>query len=235
MHVPTTWYVISLRFDIVYIFLYYLAFVMKTSTLIMFTTTILLATLVLQTTDYVLATTSPTIVQAGEATTPLAVFSPQIAEIDAGESITWINPTKVAEPHTITFFLDNSTNTGIVSPLAVSNTTKFMTIPPGSNNEPIILPGDNKTGMNTIIAINARLYNPATIDSQGAVSFLKLNSNYSMTGTEKYVNSGWILPEGLEKQYPGSGNTFTVTFEKSGTYDYLCVIHPWMAGSVRVR
>jgi plastocyanin len=89
--------------------------------------------------------------------------------------------------------------------------------------------------MNTIVAINARLYNPATIDSQGAVSFLKLNSNYSMTGTERYVNLGWILPEGLKKQYPGSGNTFTVTFEKSGTYDYLCVIHPWMAGSIRVR
>ena len=63
---------------------------------------------------------------------------------------------------------------------------------------------------------------------------MNLNSNYSMTGTEKYVNSGWILPKGLEQQYPGSGNTFTVTFERPGSYDYLCVIHPWMTGGVRV-
>lgn len=205
--------------------------------IVAFTTTILLATQVLQmTSNHASATTtSPTIVQAGEATTPLAVFSPQTVEINAGESITWTNPTKVAEPHTITFFLDNSTVAGIVSPLSVSNTTKFMTLPPGSNNEPILLPGDNKTGMNSIIAINARIYNPATIDSQGTVNFLELNSNYSMTGTEKYVNSGWILPVGLEQQYPGSGNAFTVTFERPGTYDYLCVIHPWMVGSVRVR
>jgi plastocyanin len=212
---------------------------MKTFTLMIvaFTTTILLATQVLQmTSNHASATTtSPTIVQAGEATTPLAVFSPQTVEINAGESITWTNPTKVAEPHTITFFLDNSTVAGIVSPLSVSNTTKFMTLPPGSNNEPILLPGDNKTGMNSIIAINARIYNPATIDSQGTVNFLELNSNYSMTGTEKYVNSGWILPVSLEQQYPGSGNAFTVTFERPGTYDYLCVIHPWMVGSVRVR
>jgi plastocyanin len=209
---------------------------MKTITLLIIPIVILLATQVLQmTSNHASATTSPTIVQAGEATTPLAVFSPQTVEINAGESVTWTNPTKVAEPHTITFFLDNSTMAGIVSPLSVSNTTKFMTLPPGSNNEPILLPGDNKTGMNTIIAVNARIYNPSTIDSQGAVGFLKLNSNYSMTGTEKYVNSGWILPEGLEQQYPGSGNTFTVTFEKPGTYGYLCVIHPWMAGSVRVR
>jgi plastocyanin len=200
------------------------------------TTTILLAIQVLQmTNNYALATTSSTIVQSGEATTPLAVFSPQTVEINAGESVTWTNPTKVAEPHTITFFLDNSTKSGIVAPLAVSNTTKFMTIPPGSNNEPILLPADNNTDMNTIIAVNARNFNPTAIDSQGAVSFLKLNSNYSMKGTEKYVNSGWILPKGLEQQYPGSGNTFTVTFEKPGTYNYICVIHPWMTGSVRVR
>lgn len=211
---------------------------MKTFTLMIAitTTTILLATQLLQmTNNYASATTSPTIVQAGEATTPLAVFSPQTVEINAGESVTWTNPTKVAEPHTITFFLDNSTNSGIVAPLAVSNTTKFMTIPPGSNNEPLLLPSDNKTGMNTIIAVNARNFNPTAIDSEGVVSFLKLNSNYSMKGTEKYVNSGWILPKGLEQQYPGSGNTFTVTFEKPGTYDYICVIHPWMTGSVRVR
>ena len=210
---------------------------MKTFTLmIVAVATILSAIQVLQmTNNYASATTSSTIVQSGEATTPLAVFSPQTVEINAGESVTWTNPTKVAEPHTITFFLDNSTNSGIVAPLAVSNTTKFMTIPPGSNNEPLLLPSDNKTGMNTIIAVNARNYNPTAIDSQGAVSFMKLNSNYSMTGTEKYVNSGWILPKGLEQQYPGSGNTFTVTFEKPGTYDYICVIHPWMTGSVRVR
>jgi plastocyanin len=198
--------------------------------------TILSAIQVLQmTNNYASATTSSTIVQSGEATTPLAVFSPQTVEINAGENVTWINPTKVAEPHTITFFLDNSTNSGIVAPLSVSNTTKFMTIPPGSNNEPILLPADNNTGMNTIIAVNARNFNPTAIDSEGVVSFMKLNSNYSMKGTEKYVNSGWILPKGLEQQYPGSGNTFTVTFEKPGTYDYICVIHPWMTGSVRVR
>ena len=122
--------------------------------IVAFTTTILLATQVLQmTNNHASATTSPTIVQAGEATTPLAVFSPQTVEINAGESVTWTNPTKVAEPHTITFFLDNSSMAGIVSPLAVSNTTKFMTIPPGSNNEPILLPSDNITGMSTIILL----------------------------------------------------------------------------------
>jgi plastocyanin len=207
---------------------------MKIFVLMIVAAILLLATQVLQmTNNYGSATTSSTVVQTGEATTPLAVFSPQKVEINAGESVTWTNPTRVAEPHTATFFLDNRTNAGIVAPFVVPNSTKFMTAPPGSNNEPILM-SDNQTGMSTVVAVNARTYNPTAIDSRGAVNFIKLNSNYSMTGTEKYVNSGWILPEGLEQQYPGSGNTFTITFEKPGTYDYLCVIHPWMTGSVRV-
>jgi hypothetical protein len=50
------------------------------------------------------------------------------------------------------------------------------------------------SGTNTIVAINARTYEPVVIDTQGNVTFMKPNANYSMTGTEKYINSGWFLP-----------------------------------------
>ncbi len=56
-----------------------------------------------------------------------------------------------------------------------------------------------------------------------------------MNGSEKYVNSGWLLPKGQEQSYPGSGNTFTVTFQKAGTYSYICGLHPWMVGTVVVK
>jgi plastocyanin len=122
---------------------------------------------------------------------------------------------------------------GVESPLGVSNNTEFTAIPPGSNNGPILIPGEE--GMNTLIAINARTFNPTVIDSQGAVQFMNPNANYSMTGDEKYVNSGWLLPSALEGLFPGSGNTFSMTFEEPGTYGYLCILHPWMTGSVVVE
>ena len=170
----------------------------------------------------------------GNTTAPWTVFVPQETRINAGDTVVWDNPTEgAAEPHTVTFVLDNSTMAGVVSPLGVSNTTEFTVTPPGSNNEPILIPGEG--GMNTLIAVNARTFNPTIIDSQGAVQFMDPNANYSMTGDEKYVNSGWFLPTGLEGLYPGSGNTFSVTFETPGTYEYLCIIHPWMTGSVVVE
>ncbi len=30
-------------------------------------------------------------------------------------------------------------------------------------------------------------------------------------------------------------NSFTVTFEQQGTYDYFCALHPWMTGQVVVN
>lgn len=68
-------------------------------------------------------------------------FIPQKVEINTGQSITWINPTTVGEPHTVTFVFDNKTMAGVVSPLAVLNSTQFTPIPHGSNNQPVMMPG----------------------------------------------------------------------------------------------
>ena len=62
------------------------------------------------------------------------VYVPDKVEVKVGhKSVNWYNPTDVGEPHTVTFVLDNSTMAGVVSPLFISNTTKFASIPPNSN------------------------------------------------------------------------------------------------------
>ena len=62
--------------------------------------------------------------------------------------------------------------------------------------------------------MNARSYIPTVIDSQGNVKHLPPpNANYTMIGSEKYVNSGWLIPKG-QQFLPGSSTTFTVTFLK---------------------
>jgi plastocyanin len=184
------------------------------------------------------AATDEVKVQAGggNATGLWTIFAPQEVEVKIGQSVTWYNPTQgVAEPHTVTFVFDNNKLTDVVSPLAVSNTTRFMPLPPGSNNEPLLITDKTGTGMNTIFALNARSHQPVSIDSQDNVKFMNPNANYSLAGSEKYANSGWLVPEGHEQEFPNSGTTFTVTFKKSGTYDYMCVFHPWMKGSVIVK
>ena len=152
----------------------------------------------------------------------LTAFAPQQVQIYVGQSVTWDNPSVVGEPHTVTFVLDNKTATDIVSPFGVPNSTQFSSIPAGSNNEPLKAPGPG----NVVIAVNARSYVPTVIDSQGNVKHLPpTNAEYSMIGSEKYVNSGWLLPKGQQQGFPGSSTAFTVTFQKAGTYNYLCELH----------
>jgi plastocyanin len=184
----------------------------------------------------------------GVGNAAIILFSPQQVQIKAGQSITWYNPTPVPEPHTVTFVLNNNDNKSyaadLIAPFTVSsstttNSTQIMPIIPNSNSEPLMSPDNN-----AIIAVNKRAYNPVVVTEDSTtggggggknVTYMKQNANYSMSGTEDYVNSGWLLPKGGENLYPGSGNTFTMTFQKTGTYDYLCIIHPYMTGRVIVK
>jgi plastocyanin len=183
----------------------------------------------------------------GVGNAAIILFSPQQVQIKAGQSVTWYNPTPVPEPHTVTFVLNNNNNNksyvaDLIAPFTITttttaNSTQIMPLIPNSNSEPLMTPDDN-----AIIAINKRAYNPVVVieDSPTTgggknVTYMKQNANYSMSGTEDYVNSGWLLPKGQENLYPGSGNTFTMTFQKPGTYDYLCIIHPYMTGRVIVK
>lgn len=47
---------------------------------------------------------------------------------------------------------------------------------------------------------------------------------HTVTSTSKLFDSGLIQP----------GQSFSYDFKTAGEYDYYCVLHPWMKGSVRV-
>jgi plastocyanin len=171
---------------------------------------------------------------AGNASMSLSVFSPQTVKISVGESVTWINPTKVPEPHTVTFVMSNETYAEIFTPFAVDNSTQFMPVQPNANSEPTIVPQGHE-GTKLVVALNDRAFSPFVIDAEGNIEHLASNARYNMKGTEKYVNSGTITPKGLTPPAWPLINEFTVTFEKPGNYKYLCIFHPWMTGSVLVK
>ena len=182
--------------------------------------------------------TTTKLVHAGEgnASTVIVAFVPQKIEIKAGESITWVNPTSVPEPHSVTFLKDNKYLADYAAPFHVPNSTEFKPIDPKSNTEPLFAPYQPGETAKTVVTVNARAYMPVVLDASGnKVNYLPINSNYTMNGTESYLNSGWLWPKGMSP--PGSPpvNNFTVTFEKAGTYSYLCNVHPWMTGSVTVK
>ncbi len=45
---------------------------------------------------------------------------------------------------------------------------------------------------------------------------------------------GTSLPNGFDSSLFMAGTTFEVTFDEAGTFDYFCLVHPWMVGQVIV-
>jgi plastocyanin len=68
----------------------------------------------------------------GNATGPLTVYVPQNVTIEAGQSINWINPTTVGEPHSVTFVKESNLFPPYVVPFAVPSTTEIRALIPKS-------------------------------------------------------------------------------------------------------
>ena len=171
----------------------------------------------------------------GNSTDVKTVFVPQKIQIKAGQTINWYNPTPVEEPHSVAILKDSRLLPLFAVPYSVPVSTEFEALMPGPNVEPLIVPSNDTTATKTMIVANARSFNPTVIDSTGKnVTYLPPNARYTMDGTESYINSGWIWPEGQVPLGAPPITEFTVTFEKPGIYDYVCTVHPWMTGSVEV-
>lgn len=182
--------------------------------------------------------TSTRLVHAGQgnATDIVFAFIPRDVVIKAGETITWDNPNFYAEPHSVSFLNEVKYFPEFVVPFNVTNSTNFVPSDLKTNADPLFLATDPGKMSKTVAMINARAFNPVVIDSIGNnVTFLQPNSNYDMSGNESLVNSGWLWPEGQSPPGSPSISNFTITFEKPGTYSYMCNVHPWMSGSVKVN
>jgi plastocyanin len=172
-------------------------------------------------------------VGGGNKTAPYTTYSPQEVNIKTGQSVNFYNPTLVAEPHTVTFVLDNNTKPGLDAMFSVKNSSKFTPIPTNSNSQPVIIPNNASKDAVNILASNARASNSVAINSSGKVIPLGHNADYAMKGDEKYVNSGLLFPKGMGP--PDGTTSFTVSFDKAGTYHYYCILHPWQKGTIIVK
>jgi hypothetical protein len=111
------------------------------------------------------------------------------------------------------------------------------------SNYSILIDSSSQKAQNDKVArvdVNAEIL-PTVISANGSITNLYPYGNlagdgaqYNFTGTEKYVNSGFIWPEGhVQKGFPNI-TSFTVQFEKQGVYHFQCLIHPEMRGNVTV-
>lgn len=139
-------------------------------------------------------TTTVAIGEGSNATVQYYTYTPQTAEINAGESVTWVSPSELSDIHTVTFVLDQNVRSDILLPFAMSGNTSFDLVPPFNIGEPIIIQAPD--GREAIVALNKQAWNPAIIDTNNQTTYLNgTDIKYIMDGTEKVINSGILISQ----------------------------------------
>ena len=79
-------------------------------------------------------------------------------------------------------------------------------------------------------------YNPEIVESYDPIA-IEVNSGTTATWTnDDFVAHTVTDIEGsFDSGFIQAGSTWSYTFEKSGEWDYLCTLHPWMTGTVSVN
>ena len=163
-------------------------------------------------------------------------YTPQIISINAGESVKWVNPMQVQEPHTVTFIKDKEMFPPLLVPFSIPNGMELNSTIQDPNVEPSVIPDASNPNSKLVLIDNVRASSPVVIDSTRTnVTHLPVNANYTFSGDESYINSGFMWPEGMAPPGVPPISSFTLAFESPGRYDYLCVIHPWMSGTITVK
>ncbi|MDQ5869025.1 MAG: hypothetical protein M3530_04765 [Thermoproteota archaeon] len=167
----------------------------------------------------------------GNATTPLNIFHPKNITINQSANIKWQNPTLgIPYPHTVTFIRADS---NLSIPKINFNLSNYSSL----------IDSNSQNAQNDKAAevdVKSEIL-PTVISANGSIANLDPYANlggdgaqYNFTGTEKYVNSGLIWPEGHVPKGFADITSFTVKFEKQGGYHFQCLIHPEMRGNVTV-
>ena len=162
-------------------------------------------------------------VGGGNLTLSINQFSPQIAEIQPGESVTFFAPNGTTEIHNVIFDLSNGTITsdigvpftlppGVSEEATTEVSEELVPAPPYNLGEPIIQ--NVSDGTQAIVGFNKIAFYPAVVDQDGNVRYQEeeelrrqieesvqqamlipanLSTSYTMDGTETVVSSGVML------------------------------------------
>jgi plastocyanin len=89
--------------------------------------------------------------------------------------------------------------------------------------------GDKESGGGTQVVMEGIKFNPESVT---------VSAGDTVTWTNDDSVGHDVTGDGFKSGDPGAmqnGDTFEHTFDKAGTFDYVCTVHPGMKGSVKAK
>ena len=178
-------------------------------------------------------------------------YDPDVAYVPQGHIIEWINNDKLA--HTVTSSLDsgNTFDSGMIlagdkflldtSELDIGEYEYICLVHPWMIATMVIEEPQEPVVAEVIIPEGA------SIQQIGQIYYDPQDIFVSKDTTVRWINEDETIhtvtsgtPDGgltgvFDSSVINAGDSFEYTFNTIGTFDYLCIVHPWMIGSVTVE
>ena len=188
---------------------------------------------------------------AGSAEQGNPDYDPDVAYVPQGYVIEWTNNDELA--HTVTSSLDAGDlfDSGMMaagdtfqldtSELALGEYEYFCLVHPWMVSTIVIEEPQEPVFTEVIIPVGAAIqqigqiyYDPQDITVTTGTTVQWFNEDetiHTVTSGSPAEGATGVFDSGILD----AGNLFEYTFDSTGTYDYYCIVHPWMIGSVTVE
>ncbi|MDF2421636.1 MAG: plastocyanin/azurin family copper-binding protein [Nitrosopumilus sp.] len=176
-------------------------------------------------------------------------YSPDIAVVTQGYVVEWTNADSVVHTVTSTADFGETFDSSLISPgevfsvdsnnleageheyLCIVHPWMVATLVIEAAEEPtkVMIPKGAAVPKDGNI-----FYDPETVNVAAGTTILWENADHVMhTATSGNPNEG---ADGMfDSDILSAGDTYEFTFADAGTYDYWCILHPWMIGTVNVE
>ena len=178
-------------------------------------------------------------------------YDPDVAHVPQGHVIEWTNNDELAHTVTSSFDAGDTFNSGLInggdkfqldtSKLSIGEYEYMCLVHPWMISSIIVEEPQEPVTTTVSIAKGAGIqqigqtyYDPQDITVSVGTTVKWINNDETIhTVTSGTVEGG---PTGIfDSSIIDAGNSYEFTFDSSGTFDYYCIVHPWMMGSVTVE
>lgn len=188
------------------------------------------------------ATTAPTESPAAVSIVDLA-YEPATIEVDPGATVTWVNDDGL--PHTVTAREDDFNSGVMLTGDSFEQTFEtpgsydyFCAIHPSMTGTVVVRDmagvedagdagADAATAAVTAVSIVDVAFKPADIE-------VPVGTTVDWTNDDPFAHTVTANDGSFDSGTMEGGEVFSQTFEQPGTFEYFCVIHPSMTGTVTV-
>ncbi len=172
-------------------------------------------------------------------------YEPDVARVSQGHIIEWTNEDSVA--HTVTSSVDfgetfdsglmdgGATFTLDTSDLALGEYEYLCIVHPWMIATIVIEEPQEPVIVEVSIPEGAGIEQPGQIYYDPEVVEVSVGTTVSWMNNDNAIHTATAVEGEFDSDIFGAGESYEYTFNTPGTYDYFCIVHPWMTGSVQVE